>query len=247
MGTYLVPLVMISPVNTDNKDEGVNPMSKISSVNKDRISTYYVNRKINNQQVSTVDKLEKINPIQGSMSNSSENFLLFSDMFYGKIRDLKQFYKKFYAHEQALDNALEKFKKNEREEETEDWVSIIVELFNKYNQALDSLKEFEKELGIDHSSKIVDIVRRYRSSLENIGVLLRPGGRLDADPQLIEKKLQENPTHMDFLFYYRQGLLYELNDIFKKIQAKPNQSVFNEKVDQVVKQYTSGHIVDDQS
>ena len=222
-------------------------MSKISSVNKDRISTYYVNRKINNQQVARVDELERVNPIQNSMSNSSENFLLFSDMFYGKLRDLKQFYKKFYAHEQALEEVLEKFRRGSQPEEVNEWISIIIELFNKYNQALDSLRDFEKEIGMDHSSKIIQTVRRYLPQLQQLGVSLKPNGHLDTTSETLLIRLEEEPSRINFLFIYKQGLLYDLNQIFKKIQAKPNQSVFLEKMDQAINHYTSGQIVDKKS
>ncbi|RQD69928.1 MAG: hypothetical protein D5S00_05105 [Tindallia sp. MSAO_Bac2] len=222
-------------------------MSKISSVNKDRISTYYVNRKINNQQVAKVDELERVNPIQNSMSNSSENYLLFSDMFYGKLRDLKQFYKKFYAHEQALEEVLEKFRRSDQPEEVNEWISIIIELFNKYNQALDSLRDFEREIGMDHSSKIIQTVHRYLPQLQQLGVSLKTNGHLDTSSKALLLRLEEDPSRINFLFIYQQGLLYDLNQIFKKIQARPNQSVFLEKMDQAINHYTSGQIVDKKS
>jgi len=222
-------------------------MSKISSVNKDRISTYYVNRKNNNQQVATVDALERVNPIQSSMSNSSENFLLFSDMFYGKIHDLKQFYKKFYAHEQALEEASEKFRQNNQHQEADEWISRMIELFHKYNQALDSLKDFEREIGMDHSSKIIQTIRKYILPLRELGVQLKANGHLDTTPETLKFRLEEDPSRADFLFKYEQGLLFELNQLFKKIQAKPNQSVFVEKMEQTLQHYTSGQIVDEKS
>lgn len=181
------------------------------------------------------------------MSNASENFLLFSDMFYGKIHDLKQFYKKFYAREQALEDALSKFRQNTQDQEADEWIGLMIELFLKYNQALDSLKDFENEIGLDHSTKIIQTVRKYLSPLGDLGVQLKPNGHLNAQAETLRIRLKEEPSRANFLFHYQHGLLFELNQLFKKIQAKPNQSIFVEKMEQTLHHYASGQIVDKKS
>jgi len=219
----------------------------VSSVNRHRISTYHVNRKINNLDVSQVDRLEPVNPVQNNTASANDNFAMFSEVFYGKLMDLRRFYQRFYLHEQALEDVLERFRKGAEEALPEELLDLIMELIEKYNRAYQSLTVFEKEIGINHSRLMLRTIRRYEVYLNRLGITLLSTGLLQVDREVLKRNLEHHPDYLQVMFNYRSGLLYELYMQFKSVQAQPNHSHYRQIHRQQAENFVKGAIVDEKS
>ena len=222
-------------------------MAGISSINRQRISTYHVNRRTDNIDVSQIDRLQPVNPVHNTTAHANDNFTLFSEVFYRKLNDLRRFYKQFYASEQALEDLLEKFRHGERQQPPEALQALVKELVEKYNRAYQSLSVFEKEIGIQHSSALTRIVRKYMVPLNRLGITLLETGLLELDAKILARNLTHHPDYLEFLFRYRSGFLRELTAAFRSIQAHPNQSPFQKNLKQAAVHYTRGMIMDEKS
>ncbi|SMP39657.1 hypothetical protein [Anoxynatronum buryatiense] len=219
----------------------------VSSVNRHRISTYQVNRRNNNQDVSQVDRLERVNPVQNNTASANDNFTMFSEVFYGKLMDLRRFYQRFYLHEQALEDVMERFRRGSDNVLPDELLELIIELIEKYNRAYLSLTVFEKEIGIHHSRLMLRTIRKYEVYLNRLGITLSSTGLLEVNRSVLSRNLEHHPDYLQVLFNYRSGLLYELYVQFKSVQAHPNQSHYRQVHQQQTENFVKGTIVDEKS
>lgn len=222
-------------------------MASVSSVNRHRISTYLVNRKTNNLDVSRVDQLERVNPVQNNVASSNDNFALFSEVFYGKLQDLKKFYQRFYLNEQALEDVIQKFKSGSKDVLPAELKALVLELAEKYNRAYQSLTIFEKEIGLNHSRVLLKTVQKYEVRLNRLGINILGSGLLQVDQVILTRSLEYHPEYLQILFNVQSGLLHELNHHFKSIQAHPNHSQFQKTMDQVTEVFSRGSLMDEKS
>ncbi len=222
-------------------------MATVSSVNRHRISTYHVNRKTNNLDVSKVDQLERVNPVKNSTAAANDNFAMFSEAFYGKLRDLKQFYQRFYLSEQALEDIINKFKQGPSDAFPADLKELILELVEQYNRTYQSLAVFEKEIGLNHSRMLIKTLHKYEVRLHRLGIRVMSTGLLQVDSVILERNLEYHPEYLHVLFQVEAGLLHELNQHFKWIQAHPNHSQFLKVKDHITEVFSRGSLLDEKS
>ena len=222
-------------------------MANVSSVNRHRINTYQVNRKNNNLDVVQVDRLQPVNPVQNNTASANDNFAMFSEVFYGKLMDLKAFYKQFYHHEQALEDVIRRLKKGHSSSITTGLKELVIELVEKYNLAFQSLKTFEKEIGLQHSRLLVKTIRKYEIHINRLGIRLLTTGLLKIDIPILERSLEYHPEYLQALIESDAGLLYELNHQFKSVQTQPNKSQFQKIQSSLSETMAKGSLVDEQS
>ncbi len=222
-------------------------MASVSSVNRHRINTYQVNRKNNTLDVVQVDELQPVNPVSNNAASANDNFAMFSEIFYGKLMDLKSFYKRFYQHEQALEDVIRRFKSNDNASIPTGIKDLIIELVDKYNSAFQSLNTFEKEIGLQHSRSLIKIIRKYEIHINRLGIKLLNTGQLRVDVPILERSLAYHPEYLQFLLNSNAGLLYELNHQFKAVQTQPNKSQFQQINRSISETMAKGSLVDEKS
>ncbi|SCX95501.1 hypothetical protein [Alkaliphilus peptidifermentans] len=195
-------------------------MKKVSAVNNDRIRTMYVDRKVSIKNVSSVSPIDVIKSTENNTSSANENFLLFTSSLYENLMELREHYKKFYLHQQELENVLDSFKESKYDNSLHQLIQQLEELVEKYNKAFLSLKSFEEKLNIQQFSKsIVDTLISYQIQLDNIGIVLLDDLMLSFNPSILRDNLSFNSDYIFFLFDYKNGLIKKLIRIFKSIKA----------------------------
>ncbi len=195
-------------------------MSKISSVNKDRVSRMYVDRKTTVNGVSTVSKVDSVKPVHNEASSINDNFLLFAGSFYDKIVDLKKHYKEFYLNHQDLEDTMDKFKEKKDDESLEEIIIVIEELISKFNKTIKSLKNFETNIpNINFSKEIHETIIKYQSALNTIGIVVIEDETLAFNPSILKNSINFKPDCLFFLFDYQNGLIRKLFTIFRNIKV----------------------------
>lgn len=223
---------------------GGGTMSSVSSINRHRINTYHVNRKNNNLEVAQVDRLQPVNPVQNSSASANDNFVMFSDMFYGKLMDLKSFYKRFYINEQALGDIIRQLKEKGGDSPARDLSQLVKELVEKYNAAFQSLEQFEKEIGLHHSRRLIKTMQKYAVHINRLGITLTGEGLLRVNVLMLDRNLEYHPEYLQVLLQPNHGLLHELNQQFKSVQAHPNQNQFQQITASIAETVSKGSLVD---
>ena len=195
-------------------------MRKISSVNKDRISTMHVDRKVVINRISNVDRIDAIKPVKNNVSNANENYLFYSGIFYDQLKELKDHYKKFYLNQQELEDTLKKFNDTtEPEESIKDLILLIEELVTKYNLAIISLSNFESKIGCHYTAHIEKVLSEYQISLGRIGITFSKDLTLAFNASTAQNNLGFNPDYILFLFDHKNGLVRRLFNLFRNVKA----------------------------
>ncbi len=203
-------------------------MRKISSVNRDRISNMYVDRKVNINRITNIDRIEAIKPINNNTSTANENYLFYSGSFYDQLRELKDQYKNFYLNQQSLESTLKKFEEETTPQESLlELLTLIDELVKKYNLAICSLKSFEGKLGSHYTHEIEAVISQYQIHLARVGITLTQDLTLSFSLSTAQNNLSFNPDYIAFLFDHKNGLIRRLFNLFRNIKSdfqKTNQS-----------------------
>ncbi|MFZ5966485.1 MAG: hypothetical protein ACOYVK_04840 [Bacillota bacterium] len=190
---------------------------KISPVNKSRIQTMYVDRNSHVSDVNSVEPVKKISKITNNSYSSSDNCLIGASNFYENLKQLKEQYIAFYKVEKELEDALKDFMKDTHD----DLLKVISDLIKKYNQALESLKEFDHYFGTNHCKSVYDIVLLYRAPLSKIGIILRHDFFLDIKEKEFKDAVQNNSNNIRFLFNTKNGMVRKLYNVFREIKISP--------------------------
>ncbi|KAB3539073.1 hypothetical protein F8154_01175 [Alkaliphilus pronyensis] len=220
-------------------------MKKISSVSSDRISRMYVDRKTSVKNIANVTPVDVIKPVKNNTSYANENFMLFTNSMYENLAELREHYKKFYLHQQELEDLLNSFKESKADDSLQDIINQLEELVLKYNNAFLSLKAFEEKLKISHYSKsIEDLLLDYKPQLARIGVTLMEDYSLLFKPSVLESNIRSNPEYLFFLFDYKRGLVKKLFKIFKSIKATPSTTSNNYEKEDLEASSLAGLLLD---
>ncbi len=203
-------------------------MKKISAVNRDRISTMYVDRKININRITNIDRVTAIKPINNNTFTANENYLFYSGSFYDQLKELKEQYRSFYLNQQSLESTLKKFDEEIAPEESiQELLTLIEELVHKYNLAISSLSSFEGKLGGHYSHYIEEAISQYQIQLGRIGITLTKDLTLSFNRSSAQNNLSFNPDYVSFLFDHKNGLIRKLFNLFRNIKSefqRPNHS-----------------------
>ncbi|ABR49205.1 hypothetical protein Amet_3065 [Alkaliphilus metalliredigens QYMF] len=210
--------------------------SRVSSVNKDRIHNMYVDRLTTTSRASTIDRITPIKPAHNETSTTSDNFLLYTGVFYERFKDLANQYRKFYDQQQALEDILKRFSEAEAHEELPEFdelTQLVHDLVEKYNGAYESLLAFEPKLGISYSPLIVGVLTDHQLALSRIGVTILSDHMLSFNPSILQNNLSFNSDYILFLFDHKNGLIKTLFTIFKniKVQSIPHATSYNSTSD----------------
>ena len=195
-------------------------MKKISAVNRDRISTMYVDRKVSINKISNIGRVDSIRPVNNNTSNANENYLFYSGSFYDKLTELKDHYKKFYLNQQDLESTLKKFKEEKDPDGSiKELITLIDELVVKYNLAITSLTNFQDKIGVQYSQQIEKVLSEYQISLGRIGITFTTNLTLSFNSATAQNNLSFNPDYILFLFDHKNGLIRRLFILFRNIKA----------------------------
>lgn len=209
---------------------------KVSSVSPKRVHNNYVLR---SKAVNRSEEVENVKPVPKSNnqpSYSSGNYLIASDDFYENLQKLTKEYKRFYADHRQFEKATKDL------EITEALFSHIKELVDKYNEAIKSLRDFDKTFGTDHVNNIKKQLEIYSKYLENIGITVEDNVQLNLNQERLQEVLvsTENPLE---IYKPMKGLIIKLYKEFKNINLPKNNSkdLYSDKYDT----YIPGLILDD--
>lgn len=189
-------------------------ISNISNVSKQRIHNITVHRNTSVESTGSVSAVDRVAPVANWTGYRNENYLLASDTFYDKLLSLKHEYKKFYHDEQELEQAIHELENGE-----ERLSKNMVNLVEKYNQALVSLRAFDNAFNTNHNEGICDLVIRFKSELENIGIGLAEDGLLEVNQAELKARIAKSEYPLQFLFEPAKGLITRLYKAFRSIKA----------------------------
>lgn len=174
----------------------------------------YVDRKVSVNSISAPPAVDPIKPAKNDTTFSKDTYLLYSEAFYEKLRDLKKHYKRFYLNQQQLEDTLDSFKENEDYDSINQLTQLLRDLVDKYNHAYESLKKLESHLNtLEYSNQIKETLLKYQDSLKNIGVTMDEFFHLHFNS--VDINLQSDIL---FLFDYENGLIRKLFNIFRSIK-----------------------------
>lgn len=193
-------------------------MKPINSVKKDRVNRMYVERKTVVNRIATVDPVDPIKPVHNESSHINENFLLLAGAFYDSFSQLRGQFKKFYLRQQELEKLLRRLP--DEGDESESILRLMEELVERYNCALQSLKQLEHMLTNEtQSQELYQVLSDYQLQLEGIGITLLPDQSLSFNASIFKNNHSITPDSLSFLFDYQQGLVKKLYHLFKHIKA----------------------------
>ena len=171
---------------------------------------------------SKVKEKDSIIPISSSSSsdnNFSKNQMVNFDMYYENMHEQSKEYRKFYKNEQELESAVKKL-----EEKDDDFLSIIIEFVESYNNALASLKEFDKIFATNHSENVSSLLKDYEYSLEDVGIKLLSDGQLLVYKSTLEDIVENSKESVEFLIGIDYGIFFRIYKIFQKVKI-PSKKV----------------------
>ncbi|MFT9495214.1 hypothetical protein [Anaerosolibacter sp.] len=196
---------------------------RISSVNKTRIYTMYVDRNTQINNIQRVNSIDKMNKTTNESFHNSDNVLLGASNFYDSLKKLKEQYLSFYKVEKELEDALDEFINGE----DTDQIKIIENLIHRYNIAIDSLKEFDSYFGTNHCKNIHDIILVYRGSMNKVGITIEKGFHLFLDKKKFIQVTQNDNKLLAFLFNTKNGLIRKLYNAFRNIKVSPDHGKYH--------------------
>ncbi len=200
-------------------------MSKVYSVNKDRVVTMNVNKNTVVNNVNKVTKVNKVTPSKNNTNHYRENFILSTTYFYDKLKDLKEDYKDFYIQEQELEKEIKKsFTHDDME-----LLKIIKNLVEKYNQSITYLKKIDLYLGGYYVKRISDILLENQDELSSMGITLTKEYFLNFNEETFKSTLQENKESIYSFFSLDNGLIKKVYTEFRHIKdALLKESIYKE-------------------
>lgn len=215
-------------------------IKKISSSNKVRINTMYVNGHTEINQINSISPIKKINNIHNQSFQSSQNNFFGTSNFYDHLKKLKKEYFHFYKVQQELEDTLKEFKNTTNTTNTTNLISMLNNLVCKYNNSIISLKHFDDNFGTNHCENIHDILLSYKVPLEKIGLSIQKNYQLSIDESILQIALTDNSNAIKFLFKTKDGFIRKIYNTFKKIKiptykdtyngsSTPTPSIINEK------------------
>ncbi|MCM3763130.1 hypothetical protein M3212_20645 [Alkalihalobacillus oceani] len=140
-------------------------ISRSSRLQTERIHANYVNRMTNIERTPHIEKIDPIHESQRPFNQFSENYLISYDRYYRSIQELKKEFKRFYHHEKELQQAIARL--NDNDQTLIEQTKTLVE---KYNLALEALRDFDALAGTDHLQSIHHIYTLFAEDFQAIGV-----------------------------------------------------------------------------
>lgn len=196
---------------------------RISSVNKTRIYTMYVDRNTQINNIQRVNSIDKVNKTTNESFHNSDTVLLGASNFYDSLKKLKEQYLSFYKAEKELEDALDEFINGE----DPDQIKIIENLIHRHNIAIDSLKEFDSYFGTNHCKNIHDIILVYRGSMTKVGIAIEKGFHLALDKKKFIQVTQNDNKLLAFLFNTKNGLIRKLYNAFRNIKVSSDHGKYH--------------------
>ena len=202
-------------------------IKRISSANRTRVYTMYVDR---NTQIGKIDGVKPINRSSTVNSNrfqSSESIYLSASSFYEQLKALKEQYHDYYRAERDLEETIETIKK----EEQEDLLSVIKNLVEKYNRAITSLQEFDHHFGTQHAKTIYSILLLYKPQLYKMGITFDRSFHLFINESVLIPCLKNRENITDFLFDTKNGFVSKVYRSFKEIKLPSKEKYGHPPID----------------
>lgn len=171
---------------------------------------------------SKVKEKDSVIPVSSSNSsdnNFSKNQIVNFDMYYEHMQDQRTEYKNFYKNEQELESCTKSF-----EESDEDIFEIITKFVDAYNNALVSLKEFDKLFDTNHAENILSLLKDYEYSMEDVGIKLFSDGQLLIYKNTLKETIATSKESIEFLIGFDYGIFFKIQKIFQKVKI-PSKKV----------------------
>lgn len=154
-----------------------------SELKSRRFQALYAKHLNNPENIRRVEAADPIKKIENHVDYPSEHYLDFYNNYYQSISDLKKEFKDFYDDERALKTALDDLDNNQGMFEEK-----LRTLIDKYNEALDSLKELDQAMNTKHILEVKSKLAKHYKTLHRFGVYETADGNIDLD----EKKFCAN-------------------------------------------------------
>lgn len=202
-------------------------IKKISSANRTRVYTMYVDR---NTEVGKIDSVKPVNKISKTHNNnfqSSDNTFLSTSSFYEQLRALKEQYHAYYKAERDLEETIDAFNK----EEHEDILAVIRNLVKKYNHAITSLQDFDHRFATQHAKTIYSIVLLHKTQLYKIGITFDRSFHLFLNETVLIQSLKDHKNITDFLFDTKNGFVSKIYRSFKEIKVPSKEKYSHSSID----------------
>ncbi|AOT68555.1 hypothetical protein [Geosporobacter ferrireducens] len=197
-------------------------IKKISSANRTRVYTMYVDRNTEVGKIDGVKPVNKISKISNKNFQSSDNTFLSTSSFYEQLRALKEQYHAYYQAERDLEETIETFKN----EEHEDILTVIKSLIKKYNSAIASLQDFDHRFGTQHAKTVYSIVLLHKPQLYKIGITFDRNFHLFLNETVLIQSLKDHKNITNFLFDTKNGFISKIYRSFKEIKV-PNKEKYS--------------------
>lgn len=214
--------------------------NKVSSVASSRVHNSYVNRATTVNRATSIDPVGPVPRANNETSYSSGNYLLTSDLFYESLNKLRTEYKKFYHHHRKLEEAIENF------EFDLEILQHTKELILKYNDAISSLKGFDKTMGTYYTKAIIMTMEVYLDYLKGIGINVNEDGEMYMDEKLFTKTIEHSEDPMLTIFNPMKSLVLKLYKGFKNIRI-PSSKAHEVQYGETLSKHVTGLIMDDLS
>ena len=198
--------------------------SRLSKINKNRMHHLYVNQNTQATNINSVQKIDPVQKIENDPQGRPDTYLLSSDAFYDKLRKLQKEYKKFYHDEQRLEKVFKAFEDSQTELEHH-----MFKLIEAYNQAIDSLRDFDDAFETRHTSNILAIIKKFENQLNRIGIVFDEQAFLKLNASIFREQVKKSEDNFKFLFHPLQGLIMQLYREFKNIKTPQNENTLNYK------------------
>ncbi|WP_026895105.1 hypothetical protein [Clostridiisalibacter paucivorans] len=189
-------------------------ISKSSSINKKRIHSSFVDRNRSIRRTEAVESVNSVNNVGNNTGYTFSSYLMASDQFYEKLEELRREYDKFYHHEVELEKAIKDIQENK-----DKLIDKMKKLIIKYNNAIDSLVDFDDKFNTNHAIRIKNIINDFSNELKDIGINIVEEKRLSIDENIFYRVMTDFDKDLMFLFEPIKGLIIRLYRAFKNIKV----------------------------
>lgn len=199
-------------------------ISSTSSIRSKRIHSSFVERtRTLGNRPSAVDPVNPVTPVTNNINYSSANHLMASDAFYDKLEELEKEYLNFYHSERNLQKAIEDIR-----EDMDLDIKHMKNLIDKYNKTILSLENFDKQLGTNHINNIKDILKKYESNLDGIGIYIDEDKLLKINENEFKDTLINAKNNIDEILHPIRNMVLKLYREFRNIKV-PNKDNLESK------------------
>ena len=202
-------------------------IKRISSANRARVYTMYVDR---NTQIGKIDSVKPVNKsatVNNNSFQSSDSTYLSTSSFYDQLRAVKEQYHTYYQAERALEETIETFKG----EEDEDLLTVIKSLVKKYNHAITSLQDLDHSFGTQHAKTIYAIVLFHKPQLYKMGITFDRSFQFFLNEAVLIPNLKNRKSITDFLFDTKNGFVSKIYRSFKEIKVPHKETYGSSSLD----------------